>query len=337
MIRRFLVGAALAVAIAAVPAQSRAAEVDALLPAETEFVVFFNTRQMLDSELTKKFALGQIKQVLDGADAKKMVEKLGVDPLKDIDRVTVGAWGKDKDDGSALFVIRGKFDPVKLFEAAEAEAKANADKMSIVKEGGRTLVKFTADNQPKPVYISVATEGAEGKEKYSIVGASDKKLVIDAMAAAEKGTKAALKKELAALVLKQDEKASMFACGVVDGKIEGLPPGVNIPGVDSAKLGKQLEKMSSISMTLRLAGDVNLEITMGMKDEAAADDFGGTLGQLIETAKNLLPLVAGQQPQFKPLADEVAKTLVSKIKDKEVTLTVKLSGDSIGKATGGGD
>lgn len=336
MIRRFLVGAALAVAIAALPAPARAAEVDALLPAETEFVVFFNARQMLDSELTKKYALGQIKQVLDGADAKKMLEKLGVDPLKDIDRVTVGAWGK-QEDGSALFVIRGKFDPVKLFEAAESEAKANPDKMSIIKEGGRTLVKYTADNQPKPMYLSVATEGAAGKEKYSIVGGSDKKLVLDAMTAAEKGTKAALNKDLAALVLKQDEKATMFACGVTEGKIEGLPPGVNIPGVDSAKLGKQLEKMANVSMTLRLAADVNLEVNMGMKDEAAADDFGATLAQLIETAKNLLPLVAGQQPQFKPLADEVAKTLVSKVKDKEVTLTVKLSGDAIGKATGAGD
>ena len=86
-----------------------------------------------------------------------------------------------------------------------------------------------------------------------------------------------------------------------------------------------------------MAADVNIEIVMGMKDDESADDFGATLSQLIDTAKNLLPLVAGQQPQFKPLADEVTKTLKAKTKDKEVTLTVKLSGDSIGKATGAGD
>jgi len=334
MLRRFLMGAALAVVLA-IPAQTvRAAEVDTLLPAETEFVVFFNARQMLDSELTKKYALGQIKQVLEGADAKAMVEKLGLDPLKDIDRVSVGAWGKPPEDGNALFVIRGKFDPEKLMKTAEDESKKNGDKMSIVKEGGYTLVKFTPDNQPKPVFMSVATEG---KEKYSIVGGSDKAFVVAALKAAEKGEKAALKKDLAALVLKQDEKATMFACGITEGKIDGLPPGVNIPGVDSAKLSKQLEKMKTVSMTVRIAADVNVEVAMGMKDEDSADDFGNTLAQLIDTAKNLLPLVAGQQPQFKPLADEVTKTLKSKVKDKEVQLTVKLSGDAIGKATGGGD
>jgi len=334
MLRRFLIGAALALVVAIPAPAVRAAEVDPLLPAETEFVVFFNARQLLDSDLTKKYALGQIKQVLEGADAKKMLEKLGLDPLKDIDRLTVGAWGKPPEDGNALFVIRGKFDPEKMMKAAEEEAKTNGDKMSIVKEGGYTLVKFTPDNQPKPVYLSVATEG---KDKYSIVGGSDKKFVIDAMTAAEKGAKSALKKDLAALVIKQDEKATMYACGITEGKIDGLPPGVNIPGVDSAKLGKQLEKMLNVSMTLRLATDVNIEVVMGMKDEDAADDFGNTLSQLIDTAKNLLPLVAGQQPQFKPLADEVTKTLKSKSKDKEVTLTVKLSGEAIGKATGAGD
>ena len=61
MFRRALVGAVLAAGLAA---PARAAEVDPLLPAETESVMFVNVRQVLDSDLVKKYALGQIKQAL---------------------------------------------------------------------------------------------------------------------------------------------------------------------------------------------------------------------------------------------------------------------------------
>lgn len=324
---RWILGAVLAVATVA---PTRAAEVDNLLPSETESIIFFNVRQILDSDLMKKYAIGQVKQALEGNDAQKMLKQIGLDPLKDIERVTVGSWGKDKDDMNAVIIVRGKFEPEKLFNAAKDYAKNNGDKMSIVEEGDYKLIKFTPENQPKPFYASVADE-------KTIVGGSDKKLVTAALTAAMKGTKPTIKKDLAALMLKQDEKASMFACGLVEGKINELPPNVNIPGVDSAKLSKQLEKMKDFSMTLRLSTDVNLELTAGMKDADAADDFGGTVNQLIDTVKNFLPLLAGNKPEMKPLIDELTKTLKSKVKDSEVTLTVKLSADAIGKAAGGAE
>src|SRR5262245_42187139 len=110
MFRRLLVGAVLAAGLAA---PARAAEVDPLLPAETESVLVVNVRQVLESELIKKYALGQIKQSLEGNDAQETLKKLGLDPLKDVDRLTVGSWGKDKDDVNVVAVVRGKFDPVK--------------------------------------------------------------------------------------------------------------------------------------------------------------------------------------------------------------------------------
>ena len=62
---RWSVGAvALTFALAAVPA--RAAEVDKLLPPESEAAVYLNFRQVLESELVKKFALEQLKQCSPG-------------------------------------------------------------------------------------------------------------------------------------------------------------------------------------------------------------------------------------------------------------------------------
>jgi hypothetical protein len=329
MFRRVLVGAALA---AGLSASARAAEVDPLLPPETESVLFVNVRQILDSDLVKKYALGQIKQALAGNDAKKMLDKLGLDPLKDVDRVTVGSWGKDKEDMNAVFIVRGKFDPQKLFKAAEEEAKNNGDKIAIVTDGEYKLVKLTTDESPKPIFAAVMDD------EKTIIAGTDKKLVSDVLTAAKKGTaKPRLKKDLAALVLKQDEKASMFAAGLTEGKIENvqIPPG--LPGVDPAKLAKQLEKLQNFAMTLRLTEDVSLEVAMGMKDTDAADDFGATVDSLIGTVKQFLPLLAGQQPKAKPLVDEITKSLKSKVKDKDVLVTLKLSADAIGKATGGDD
>ena len=288
MFRRLLAGAVLAASLAV---SARAAEVDPLLPAETESILFVNVRQVLESELIKKYALGQVKQALEGNDAKKMLEKLGLDPLKDVDRVTVGSWGKDKEDMNAVFVIRGKFDPEKLFKAAQEEAKNNGDKIAIVEDGKYKLVKITVDDSPKPIFVAVADE-------KTIIAATDKKLVTDTLAVSEKGAKPQLKKELATLLLKQDEKASLFAVGLTEGKTEGvqIPPGRAL-GVDPAKLQKQLENLKTFAMTVRLTEDVNLEVAMGMKDTDAADDFGATVDGLLGTVKQFLPLLAGQQAQ----------------------------------------
>lgn len=328
MTRRLFAAALLAVVVAA---PVRAAEVDVLLPAETESVLFVNARQILDSDLVKKYALGQIKQALQGNDAQKMLKDLGLDPLKDIDRVTVGSWGKGPEDMEAVAIVRGRFDAEKLFAGAKDQASKNADKIAIVEEGKYKLVKVTNENQPKPFYIAVADE-------KTIVGANDKKLTVAILKAAEKGTtKPSLKKELAALILKQDEKASVFACGLMEGKIDQVPGLDQIPGVNPEKFRKGIEKLSTFAMTIRLTDEVGLEVVMGMKDADAADDFGGEINNLIGTAKGFLPLLTMNQPNLKPLVDEVSKTLKSKVKDKDVSIALKVTAESIGKATGGGD
>ena len=90
-------GAALVVgALAANP--SRAAEPDKLLPADADTVVCVNIKQILDTDIIKKYSLEQLKQALDGQDAKKLLTELGLDPLKDIDRIVVGANIKGRTD-----------------------------------------------------------------------------------------------------------------------------------------------------------------------------------------------------------------------------------------------
>jgi hypothetical protein len=309
----------------------RAADVDALLPAETETVMFVNFRQILDSELFTKYARGQIELALKGNDAQKMMQDLGLDPLKDIDHLVAGTWGTGPDDMKALFIVRGKFDPAKLFDALQVAIKKEPDKLEIVSEGKYKIVKFIPENQPKPVYASVASEKA-------IVIGTDKKLVANALADAERGAKAKIKRELADLLSKQDSKVSMFAIGLTEGKVE-LPPNFSLPvqGVDAEKLQKQLEGIKFAGLVMNVTDGLSLEISMGMKDAEIADDFGGTVDQLINTAKVFIPVLAAQQPQFQPIAQELGRTLKSKVDGKSVTITVKISGSTIGKVAGGSE
>ena len=337
MFRRTLVGAALVVLLAA---PVRAAEVDPILPAETEWVASVNVRQILGSELFKNHALGQIKEALAGSGGVRMMRQVGIEPLTDIDRVTVGYLGEGPGDVNAVFVVRGKFDPAKLLKAAQSSARIWGEgKVAVVEEGRYRLVRFSRDDSPRLIFMAVADE-------KTIVGGTDKELVTDALGAAEKGGRPRLKKELAALVLKQDEKASVWAAGLTEGRTEWLNRNgtvndvlrwVRPTSVDAAKLQKQLEKLQAVAVTLRLTSSFSLELVAGMEDADAAGDFGATVDKMLKVFKLFLPLAVGNTPQTKPLIDEIGKTLNSRVKDKDVLVSLTLSAEAIGKATGGGD
>src|SRR5262245_40169527 len=116
-------------------APAPAAEVPPLLPAETESVIHVNFRQVIDSPLVKKLALEPMKLFLQKEEAQKVMTDLGLDPLKDVDELTAGFWAEDPQKPRGLFILSGKFDPVKLFNFADAKGKENPDRIEIVTEG----------------------------------------------------------------------------------------------------------------------------------------------------------------------------------------------------------
>src|SRR5262249_36270471 len=69
-------------------APARAAEISKFLPNDTEVVLNVNVKQVLDSPLFKKHLLQQVKTFLkNNADAEKMLDALGFDPLKDVSAI----------------------------------------------------------------------------------------------------------------------------------------------------------------------------------------------------------------------------------------------------------
>ena len=73
--------------VGSVTGTARAAEPDILLPSTVDSVMQINVRQILESDIVKKYAVEQLKQALDSQDVKKMLSEIGLDPLKDIEQL----------------------------------------------------------------------------------------------------------------------------------------------------------------------------------------------------------------------------------------------------------
>jgi len=307
----------------AVPA-ARCAPPDKLLPAEADTVASVNVRQILDSDIAKKYAIEQIKQALEGKELKTLLTDLGLDPLKDIDRAVVATLNTSKNDTKFLMIVHGSFDPEKLYRTAEVETKKNGDKFAMVKDGNTVMFKYQPENGDPPMYGTVVDE-------KTVIAASDKKLIADALAANKSDTPAKLKPELAALIKKMDEKASVYAVSVVKGKFDDvkLPGGGNLP-IDLSGIEKVLPKAETLAVSVKISVDVTAEVTLGMKDDDAATDMQNAVEDLLKQVKPLAALAGAADPRAKPLADILAG-IKTTAKNKDVVITGKITGDAIGK------
>jgi len=186
------------------------------------------------------------------------------------------------------------------------------------------MFKFQPDNG-NPLYGTVVNETA-------VVFGTEKKVVSTALAAAASGKKPAVSKDLAALITKMDDKASVWVAAVVKDKLNN----VRLPGGGGQNLQSQFPNMDTVSLVIRVTTDINFELGLGMKDDKSAREMGDAVDETLKLIKGLAPLAAAQDPRAKPLV-EVAKTLKSDVKDRTVVITAKMTGDAIGQMLKPGD
>ena len=319
---RMMFAAALFVAVGS-PA-SRAVEPDKLLPEGTDGVAIINVRQIIDSEIFKKYAQGPVKQALDKADARKILGDLGLDPLKDIHQVVVGIVDtsyKPSAQPKIFGIVHGKFDRQKLMTAAEAQAKKDGDNFAIVKDGNTVLFRFLPPMGGESIYAAIVND-------ETIFASNEKKLVTATLKAAATNQAARVDKDLAALLSKLDDKAALVAATVVKGKIEAptVPPGLPVK-LDGFL--KALPGVESLTSVVKIGKDIDIEATLEMKDVAAANDMRTGLDELLQSVKGLLALAGMQTPQIKPLGDVLAGIQMSS-RNKSVNMSAKITGEVIG-------
>jgi hypothetical protein len=305
-LRAGYLGLGLAALLLAAPA--RAADLEKLLPNDTEVISTINVKQILDSALVKKVGLDKVKDALKNQEkAQQVLDALGFDPFKDLDSITVaGPGGNDTDKGLM----------------AAAHAKDHPDVLKTVKVpdglgGNYEFYEVSPSELPNSFFVSLAS-------KHYILIAPGKDYLIDAHDKLAGRKKTTLKnKEMAALLGRLDPKQSL-SVAIVSKALEKSPL------ADQEKAKEIIEKLDDIVFGVTIDKDIDIALGITAKDAKAAESLDEEIRNGLNAALGFAALVASQKKELGPLVD-VLKSIKPKTKDKTITVTVKFEGEDIEK------
>jgi len=298
----------------------RAAEVDPYLPQDTESVLNLNVRQILDSQLVKKHLLALAQEALRGEDqAQDVLNDLGFDPFKDLDRIVVAApSGTEKDRG--LIIVHGRFDVAKFKAKAEQVAKDDAEHLKIHKilGGKHLLYEVNIPDLDDPLFVALA-----GRD--TLLASPGKDYVVDALKKIGKKEKLVLKdKKFQALLEKLDTRQSLSLAVVKNPDIQNALE--KAPGDIKA----MVEKIQALGGGLTISDEVKLELVVTTKNARDAKDLG-------DSAKAGLNLISALAAAFAQNNDspevefvvEIIKSLRITNKGGAVVIKGRISSDLI--------
>ena len=277
------------------------------LPADTQALIRFNFRAMIDSPLAKKMGVEKASEMIKSFPGGEILAEMGFDPLKDIDSITIAApGGGDMEKG--LIIVVGKFKAEKLVAKANEEAKNSKDKVKTHKAGDKTIFEVIIPEQPFPIFYMIASN--------TILASTQKEYLEKALA--NSGSKLA-NKDFSALVEKLDPDLAISMIAVSSAfpsKAIPEPYKAIIEGIDSIIGGIGVDK------------DVTLSINVFTKDEDSAKKLKETLDQGMAQALGFLGLMAAQEKELTPVL-EFIKSMKTSSKEKMMSLEGKLPGKMI--------
>ncbi len=308
-----LVGVALTASLLGVAA--RAADSTHYLPNGTIVVLTFNVKQLLNAPLIK----GDEKAFNQGmGEASKVLEGFGVNPAKDIDRITL-AVGEEMQPKSVIILLEGKFDPAKINDKLKELVKEKKNLESIT-EGGTTIYQGKLPKQAAPTpgmpsqfYLTVLDDRV-------IAFATDKDALKEAAGKRTGGKKAEVKKDVLDLIAKISPKETV--------SIVAVPPQDLINASPAAGL-------TTITGGITVGEGIKTDLLLSTKNTEAAKNIAQMINEGLNQVKQILPLIAGQQPGFGPKEQAMVKELMDSIKaapqENGVTIRSNISKEFIEK------
>lgn len=307
---------------------AHAAELDPYLPEDTEAVIILNFRQLLTSKLVKEqVGLETIRaQLLQDKDVASMLKNLGLDPLKDIDRVVIGQPSSAGDD-QGLIIVRGKFAPEKIHTTlgkfAKDDESIEMQKVKDLKGKEHTVYKVTNPELPTSLYVGVAGE------KAILIGMS-KDYLLDGLQVNPNG-KARLKNKIFSQALAKLDDNQSLAMGFL-GKVlvEGFKgageQGITVP----ESIVNVFKEMDAVMGGITIDDGIKVRFSLAAKTAKAAKDINLQITQGLNQGKLLLTFLVMQEPQLQPLADFVNSVRVS-VSENVVTLKGGIDGEDLKK------
>jgi len=320
-------GLTLAALLLAVPA--RAAEVDKLLPNDTETLLTINVKQIVDAPLVQKLAIDELKKALKNMDeAQKVLTDLGFDPFKDLESITI-ALSSGSDTDKNLIIAHGKFDVAKITAKAEEVAKDMKDVVKFTKvpgagagagaESGKiNLYEVNVPGQAQVLFVTLV-------DKNTMLASAGKDYVLDAIDKKAGRKKSELKnKELQALLGRIDGKQSIWTA-VLGSTLEKS----QLINDDTAK--DLISKLLDANLGITIDKDVKAEVGITAKNPEDAKKLDEAINDNLNQAVGILSLLVGNSPEIKPLLT-ILKSVRPSIKDKTITIQATVPGDDIEKA-----
>jgi hypothetical protein len=307
--RRLLPALVLGV-LGAVALPSRAADADKYLPNSTDAVLTIKVKQFLETP----FAKGRIEKVKGLLKANEQLQKvlddLGLDPLKDVYSVHYGLpAGTDIDQG--LAVIEGKFDVVKAHAKGEKEAKANPDLLKVEKVGNLNLYQITDPRRGEGASYSALLD-----EQF-LVWSRNRELAVQAINKKAGKAKPELKKELTQLLAKADAKQCITIVALEQTLANG-------------KLGDFSGQGKTLTGGVTIGEDIKLDLAVEAKDEKTAGTVKDSIKEGLDYVKVIVGGLTFKDKKFAPLNDILA-TIKVDVSGATINLKGQVSKDALEK------
>ncbi len=294
----------LALVVLTTPA--RAGEVEKLLPDDTEMVLSFNMEQAVNSAVFKKYALSLIQNAMQtNSEVQKVLQATGLDPLKDIQRITLaGALDFGQQDFDGVVIVNGKFDKAKLEQAAKA---SNAVKSMDI--DGMTY--FEMQENDETTYATVV-------DSSTIVLANSKDGLGNVIAKAKGTMQAKLMPALQQVWGRVKPSQTLVMSMVTKDKFNNIP-------LPNPQAGQALDKIDAMTVSLNVTDQLELEIGIGLGDQNEAQQMGAMVQQGLPQMKQFAQLMTIQQPDLKEPITEVVDSLRSQVDGKFILIKAAVS------------
>lgn len=288
------------------------------LPAETDIVMTVQVRQVVESELGQKYGRKLLKELLESSkQATVAVQATGLDPVRDLDVVTIGI-GIDKNQPTRPFaLLEGKFDRPAIDKNIAAFDKERPGILTAVTVAGKPAYRV-AGSKPTDTMFAAFVD-----DTRLVVAATEKDLA-GAFAAAAGGRTPVVSKGLAGLLRGVKPTAAVFVWGWVKGKFADL----NLP---NDKLKTAIQGVDWAAAAIQITRDVAVTATVNTPDAAAAQRLADLLNGVVGLVRLQMLAAAEDQPELRPVSDLLRATKVVP-NGRTVVIHGTVKGASIDKA-----
>jgi truncated hemoglobin YjbI len=282
-----------------------ASELFALVPADADLLARVELRQVVDSPLFTKYVLDHCKTALRDTEPRKLLANAGLDPLRDLDSVTLSV--ADMMNPRFMLVVRGRFEQGKVADLLEAEAR-KANYLAVSKEGPCTI--YEAGNTSDRVYGALPGPGV-------LVISNRKDHLLQALRSTGPPR---LHPDLPAAVDRVNGKACVWATAVVTEEMKNQMK-------KNPQAEQYAEKLKALTASLNVTDDVHLNVQIHTSDARAAMQ----VQEVVEALKPFLTVLGAGNEQAARLIKELVDNIMIGTDNPTVTIDLEVSGDQLEK------